>query len=105
MTAQHVVISGLNHGYEDCTMPPSLQPVKTAPVTIGDAVWIGANAVILPGVSLGTHVVVGAGSVVTKDVADFCVVAGNPARVIRRYNPAAGGWERARSAGQPPARE
>lgn len=105
MTAQHVVISGLNHGYEDITVPPSKQPVNTAPVTIGNAVWIGANAVILPGVTLGKHVVVGAGSVVTKDVPDFCVVAGNPARIIRQYNPAHNAWERTGDKGQPSARD
>jgi len=56
------------------------------PVKIGDGVWIGGRAVICPGVTVGADSVVGAGSVVTKDVEPFTVVAGNPARIIRRLN-------------------
>lgn len=58
----------------------------TAPVIIGNNVWIGANASILPGVTIGNNVVIGAGSVVTKDVPDNCVAIGNPCRVIRQVN-------------------
>lgn len=54
------------------------------PVVIGDSVWIGGNAVILPGVTIGRGAVIGAGAVVTKNVEPYTVVAGNPARVIRR---------------------
>ena len=54
------------------------------PVTIGDNVWIGGNSIILPGVTIGSNSVVAAGSVVTKDVPEWTVVAGNPARVIRK---------------------
>lgn len=53
------------------------------PVTVGNSVWIGGNAVILPGVTIGNNVVIGAGSVVTHDVPDNVVVAGNPASVIK----------------------
>jgi len=53
-------------------------------VTIGDNVWIGGNAVICPGVHIGNNVVIGAGSVVTKDIPDWTVAAGNPCRVLRR---------------------
>lgn len=53
-------------------------------VVIGDNVWIGGNAVICPGVHIGNHVVIGAGSVVTKDIPDWSVAAGNPCRVIRQ---------------------
>lgn len=55
----------------------------TKPITIGDHVYIGVNVTIMPGVTIGNNVVVGACSVITKDVPDNCVVAGNPARVIR----------------------
>lgn len=55
----------------------------TAPVTIGNHVWIGAGATVLKGVTIGDNAIVGAGSVVTKDVPANCIVAGNPAKVIR----------------------
>ena len=54
------------------------------PIAIGDGAWIGAGAIILPGITIGKYAVVGAGSVVTKDVPDYTVAAGNPCRVIRR---------------------
>jgi acetyltransferase-like isoleucine patch superfamily enzyme len=57
--------------------------VKVAPVTIGDKVWIGVNAMILKGVTIGEGAVVGAGAVVTKDVPAWTIVGGNPARIIR----------------------
>lgn len=57
-----------------------------APVTIGDRVWIGRNAIVLKGVTIGEGAVVGAGAVVTHDVPPFTVVAGNPAQVIRRLS-------------------
>lgn len=53
-------------------------------VTIGDNVWIGGNTVILPGVHIGSNVVIGAGSVVTKDIPDWTIAAGNPCKVIRK---------------------
>lgn len=58
-------------------------PVKTAPVRIGNNVWIGHRAIILAGVNIGDHAVIGAGAVVTKDVPARTVVAGNPAKPIR----------------------
>ena len=53
-------------------------------ITIGDNVWIGGNTVICPGVRIGSNVVIGAGSVVTKDIPDWCVAVGNPCRVQRK---------------------
>lgn len=58
---------------------------RTAPVRIGDNVWIGARALILPGVEIGDHSAVGAGAVVTRSVPPRCVVAGNPAAVVREF--------------------
>jgi len=55
-----------------------------APITIGDDCWLGGSVIVLPGVTIGDNVVVGAGAVVTKDVPSNCMVAGNPARIIRR---------------------
>ena len=81
--AQGVIVSGLNHNYQDANRPISEQGVSTSPITIKDDVWIGANAVIAAGVTIGKHCVIGAGSVVTKDVPDYSVAVGNPAKVIK----------------------
>lgn len=83
LLAQHVVISGLNHCFADTTRPIKEQGVETAPVTLADGCWIGANASITAGVRIGKNAVVGAGSVVTRDVPDFAVAVGNPARVVK----------------------
>ncbi|MFA9375987.1 MAG: sugar O-acetyltransferase [Lachnotalea sp.] len=56
------------------------------PVTIGDGCWIGGGVIILPGVTIGNATVIGAGSVVTKDIPSNCVAVGNPCRVIRKIN-------------------
>ncbi|PSL43734.1 acetyltransferase-like isoleucine patch superfamily enzyme [Chitinophaga niastensis] len=92
--AQHVVLSGLNHGYTDPDVPVSLQPCSIAAIQVDDDCWIGANSVITAGVHIGKHAVVAGGSVVTKDVPAYSVVAGNPARVIRQYQAATGKWEK-----------
>ena len=83
VVAQNVVMSGLNHYFQDTSTPIRQQGVSTAPIVIANDVWIGANVSILAGVTIGEHAVVGAGSVVTKDVPPYTVVAGNPARVIK----------------------
>jgi acetyltransferase-like isoleucine patch superfamily enzyme len=59
------------------------RPVKNAPVRIGDGSWIGARAIILPGVTIGRRCLVAAGAVVSRDVPDDTLVAGNPAQVVR----------------------
>lgn len=82
--AQNVVLSGLNHCYEDLSRPIHQQGVETRPISIGDESWIGANTIITAGVHIGRHVVIGAGSVVTHNIPDFCMAAGNPARIIKR---------------------
>ncbi|WP_276349130.1 acyltransferase [Daejeonella sp. JGW-45] len=92
--AQNVVLSGMNHGYEDPAVPPVKQPVSTKQIDVGDNVWIGANSCITAGVTIGKHSVIGAGSVVTKSIPEYSVAAGNPARVIKRYNFEHKKWER-----------
>lgn len=82
--AQGVVVSGLNHNFQDITKRIDEQGVSTSPITIHDDVWIGANSVITAGVTIGRHSVVAAGSVVTKDVPEYTVVAGSPAKVIKK---------------------
>lgn len=81
--AQGVVVSGLNHNYSHPDIPISQQGITTSLITINDDVWIGANAVITSGVTIGKHCVIGAGSVVTKDIPDYSVAVGVPAKVVR----------------------
>lgn len=82
--AQGITVTALNHNFEDPTRKIDEQGISTKPVVIGDDVWIGANAVILPGVTIGHHVVVAAGAVVTKDVPPHSLVAGVPAKLIKQ---------------------
>jgi acetyltransferase-like isoleucine patch superfamily enzyme len=84
-TGHHVYITDQNHGYEDLARPISRQSQPEEPVRIGDGSWLGHGTVVLPGVTIGRHVVIGANSVVTDDIPDRCVAAGSPARVIRRW--------------------
>jgi len=94
MLAQHIVISGLNHSYEDVSLPPSRQKERCEAIIIDNGVWIGANAVITAGVRIGKHSVVGAGSVVTKDIPPYTVVVGNPARPIKFFDVKTNDWKR-----------
>ena len=82
--AQGITVTALNHNFSDANKRIDKQGVSTTPVTIEDDVWIGANAVILPGVTIGEHCVVAAGAVVTKDVPPHSLVAGVPAKVIKK---------------------
>ncbi len=82
--AQGITVTALNHNFSEADKRIDEQGVSTGQVVIGDDVWIGANAVVLPNVSIGRHCVIAAGAVVTKDVPDGCVVAGVPAKIIKR---------------------
>ena len=84
-TGHHVYITDQNHGYEDVSIPISQQSQLERAVSIGDGSWLGHGSIILPGVTIGEHVVVGANSVVTKNIPSFSVAVGSPARVIRQY--------------------
>lgn len=82
--AQGITVTALNHIFEDSDKRIDEQGVSTTPVTIGDDIWIGANAVVLPGVTIGAHSVVAAGAVVTKDIPPHSLVAGVPAKIIKQ---------------------
>lgn len=84
MIAPNAVIAGGNHGIELNGTPMLLQECETKGIRIGNDVWIGANAVILDGVTIGDGAIVGAGSIVSRPVENNTIVAGNPAKVIRR---------------------
>lgn len=76
-------ITDFNHKYQDKNLSVVDQGYETKPVLIGENVWIGTHVIILPGVTIGDRAVIGAGSVVTKDVPANSVAVGNPARVIK----------------------
>jgi acetyltransferase-like isoleucine patch superfamily enzyme len=82
--AQGITVTALNHNFEESSKRIDEQGVTTKPVIIGNDIWIGVNAVILPGVSIGDHSVVAAGAVVTKDVPPHSLVAGVPAKIIKK---------------------
>jgi len=84
--AQNVVVSGLNHNFMDVKNNIDTQGVSTKHINIDDDVWIGANVVVLAGVTIGKHSIVGAGSVVTKDIPPYSICVGNPARIIKHYD-------------------
>lgn len=94
MFAQNIVVSGLNHGYQDVNTPISLQPIETKQIIIEDNVWIGANSVITAGVTIGKQSIVAAGSIVTKSVPPFTIVGGNPAKILKSYNFSTKNWEK-----------
>lgn len=86
LMADRVFIGDCYHDYRDITTPVIDQPMKAmGAVVIEDGAFIGINAVILPGVTIGRNAVVGASSVVTDDVPNYAVVVGNPAKIIRRH--------------------
>lgn len=103
--ADKVYVSDNLHSYEDIEMPIIDQPIKQLnEVTIGDGAWIGEHACII-GASIGKHSVVGANSVVTKDIPDYCVAVGAPAVIIKRYSHKLGAWIKTNEDGSPREQE
>ncbi len=90
---QNVFVAGFSHGYSDASKNSSVQPLEIKPVIIEKEAHIGANSVVLPGITIGKRCQIGAGSVVTKDIPPFSIAVGNPARIIKRYNHNTGTWE------------
>ena len=85
MMGPRVNILVQNHNFSDTEIPMNRQGMDIVkPVFISDDVWIGTDVIILPGVHIGKGAIIGAGSVVTKDVPEYCIAAGNPARVVKK---------------------
>jgi acetyltransferase-like isoleucine patch superfamily enzyme len=83
----NVFMSTFNHGYTSIDTPVNLQPLRDkGHITIGDGSWIGNNVTIIGDVKIGRNSVIGAGSVVVHDVADYSVAVGSPAKVVKRFN-------------------
>lgn len=83
-TGQGTIITALIHNFNDSNQRINAQGVSVKPIIIEDDVMIGANASIMPGVRIGTHSIVAAGAVVTKDVPPHSLVAGVPAKIIKK---------------------
>lgn len=95
LMASYITITSENHGMDvEGDLGYGKQPLVTAPVTIKEGVWIGEKVIILPGITVGKKAIIAAGSVVTRNVPDYTIVAGNPARIIKRYNFDTHTWER-----------
>lgn len=99
LIASRVFITDHNHGVYDRpdsgswpNVSPIERPIMTQPVRIGRNVWLGEQVCVLPGVTIGDGAIVGANSVVTRDVLPHTIVAGNPARPIRRFDNESGQW-------------
>jgi acetyltransferase-like isoleucine patch superfamily enzyme len=90
--AQHCFVSGINHRFDDVSQSYQSQGFTVKKVTIGENVWIGANCAILPGVEIGSNSVIGAGSVVTKDIPPYHIAVGNPARLVKKFDSQKGTW-------------
>jgi len=91
-TGPYVYITDQNHSYEDPNAPVGWQTPVEAAVKIGSGSWIGTNAVILPGTTLGRNTVVAAGAVVRGEFPDHVVLGGVPAKILRHYSEA-NGWQ------------
>lgn len=84
MMGPQIVILSSSHEFNSIKIPMRMQGAPPRkPVVIGNDVWIGTRAIILPGVEIGDHSIIGAGSVVTKNVEPYSIIAGNPAKLIR----------------------
>ena len=97
LTGPHVFISDHNHNYENPKLPIYAQGISNAPnskIIIGNGSWLGTNSVIVGNIHIGKHCVIGANSVVTKNIPDYCVAAGVPARIIKKYNFTTETWEK-----------
>ncbi len=91
----NVYVSDSTHLYENINIPICSQKiVSKGNLSIGDGSWLCKNAVIVGAVNVGKHCVIGAGAVVTKDIPDYCVVVGNPGKVIKKFNIETNKWER-----------
>ena len=94
LMAENTFISDNTHTFTDITTPVRDQDIKPlGNVVVGSGTWIGRNACIM-GCKIGRNCVIGAFSFVKKDIPDYCVVVGNPARIVKRYNPQSGQWEK-----------
>lgn len=95
ITAPYVHITDRDHAYHDIMTPIMDQnPLSKGPVIIKRGCWIGYGVQIMSNVTIGEHSVIAAGSIVTKNIPPFSIAAGNPAKIIKKYNPESKKWEK-----------
>ena len=94
LMAENTFIFDNTHTFTDITTPVRDQDIKPlGNVVIGSGTWIGRN-VVVNGCKIGRNCIIGAYTFLKKDIPDYCVVVGNPARIVKRYNPQSGQWEK-----------
>lgn len=86
LMARNVFIIDYNHGIDPNSTNYLNNELQVESINIGNGVWIGNNVTILPGTCIGNKCIIGAGSVIKSKIEDYCMVAGNPAKVIKKYN-------------------
>jgi maltose O-acetyltransferase len=86
MMGPDVIILTRMHNFQDVSQPMKFQGSEVSPVVIEDDAWIGTRVIVLPGCKIGKGAIVGAGAVVTKDIPEYAIVGGNPAKLIRYRN-------------------
>jgi len=82
----YACIVGFNHGFARIDVPIHEQPHTSKGIVLGDDIWVGAQVTIVDGITVGSHTILAAGAVVTKNVPDYAIVGGNPARILRMRN-------------------
>lgn len=92
LIASNVFIIDYNHGSDASTVNYLDNQLEIKEVVIEDGVWIGNNVIVLPGVHIGEKSIIGAGSVVTKDIPSYCLAVGNPARIIKKWESQTKRW-------------
>lgn len=99
LTADRVYITDNLHGYENPDLPVKNQPIKQLnPVRIGEGSWLGIGVAVI-GANIGKHCIIGANAVITKDIPDYSVAVGIPAKVIKRFNLESNRWKKTDSSG------
>ncbi|MFB0494232.1 acetyltransferase-like isoleucine patch superfamily enzyme [Mucilaginibacter sp. OAE612] len=94
IVTSNVTITDIIHPHDDINIPINKTKLKTFPVKLGDQTYVYNNSVILPGTETGRHCVIAANSVVSGKYPDYCVIAGAPAKIIKKYNAESGLWEK-----------
>ena len=100
LMSERVFITESNHDFSDVSKPVQSDSVSGGPVHIGSGTWIGIGVCILPGVTIGKHCVIGANATVTRNIPDYSIAAGIPAKVIKRYDFNQAAWVPAMAASE-----